>query len=101
MEIIKFTLFETNNQYFIQELSELQQINIKYLLVFLFEVCFILFIFSLQLEQISAWGMRVDKLVTSTAWQEMKAVSAQLGLVASGYEREFDEWRFVGYMTSC
>ncbi|GFN92751.1 novel acyl-coa-dehydrogenase protein, partial [Plakobranchus ocellatus] len=44
------------------------------------------------LEQMNAWGRRVDRLVTSTAWQDMKAVAAQEGFVASGYQREFDEW---------
>lgn len=45
-----------------------------------------------RLEQMNGWGKRVDKLVTSTAWQDMKVISAQEGLVASGYEREFGEW---------
>ncbi|GFS23543.1 novel acyl-CoA-dehydrogenase protein [Elysia marginata] len=52
-----------------------------------------------RLEQINAWGKRVDNLITSTAWQDMKSIAAQEGLVASGYEREFDEWSRLFQMT--
>ncbi|XP_059155974.1 acyl-CoA dehydrogenase family member 11-like [Physella acuta] len=45
-----------------------------------------------KLEQTNAWGMRVDKLITSTAWQRMKEIAAEEGLVACGYERKFGEW---------
>ncbi|CAL1534839.1 unnamed protein product [Lymnaea stagnalis] len=45
-----------------------------------------------RLEQIDAWGRRVDKLVTSTAWHRMKEIAAEEGMIACGYERAFGEW---------
>ncbi|CAG5136104.1 unnamed protein product [Candidula unifasciata] len=45
-----------------------------------------------RLEQIDAWGNRVDKLITSSAWSRMKEISAEEGLIACGYERKFGEW---------
>lgn len=40
------------------------------------------------------WGCRVDRIVTSPAWQRMKDLSAQEGLVAIRYERTYVEWRW-------
>lgn len=37
------------------------------------------------------WGRRVDHIRVSKAWEELGAVSAREGLVAIGYEREFQE----------
>lgn len=45
-----------------------------------------------KLEQIDAWGRRVDHLVTSSAWDAMKPIAAEEGLVACGYERKYGEW---------
>jgi len=45
-----------------------------------------------KLEQLDAWGSRVDRLVTCRAWQDMKGIAAEEGLVASAYERNFGEW---------
>ena len=36
-----------------------------------------------------AWGRRVDRIVTSPAWSELKAIAAREGLVATAYERRF------------
>ncbi|CAB1322021.1 unnamed protein product [Coregonus sp. 'balchen'] len=44
------------------------------------------------------WGCRVDRIVTSPAWQCMKDLSAQEGLVAIGYERTYGEWSRVYQM---
>nr|XP_046206877.1 acyl-CoA dehydrogenase family member 11-like [Oncorhynchus gorbuscha]XP_046206878.1 acyl-CoA dehydrogenase family member 11-like [Oncorhynchus gorbuscha]XP_046206879.1 acyl-CoA dehydrogenase family member 11-like [Oncorhynchus gorbuscha]XP_046206880.1 acyl-CoA dehydrogenase family member 11-like [Oncorhynchus gorbuscha] len=44
------------------------------------------------------WGCRVDRIVTSPAWQRMKDLSAQEGLVAIGYERNYGEWSRVYQM---
>ncbi|BFZ04646.1 hypothetical protein BsWGS_07685 [Bradybaena similaris] len=45
-----------------------------------------------RLEQIDAWGNRVDQLITSSAWKKMKEISAEEGLIACGYERKYGEW---------
>jgi len=47
-----------------------------------------------RLEHYDAWGKRVDKIVTSSAWKQMKHLSAEEGLVAIAYERKYAEWRF-------
>jgi len=47
-----------------------------------------------QLEHYDAWGKRVDNIVTSPAWKQLKHISAEEGLVAIPYERKFAEWRF-------
>lgn len=46
-----------------------------------------------RLVHFDPWGRRVDHIVTSPAWKRMKDLSAQEGLVASGYEGKFWEWR--------
>ncbi len=45
-----------------------------------------------QLINFDVWGHRVDKLVVSTAWDKLKDISAEEGLVAIGYEREYNEY---------
>lgn len=45
------------------------------------------------LEKYSAWGEKVDKLVTSPAWKRMHDISAEEGLIAISYERKYAEWR--------
>ncbi|XP_052803638.1 acyl-CoA dehydrogenase family member 11-like [Mya arenaria] len=47
------------------------------------------------LEQYSAWGCRIDQLVTGPAWRKMHDISAEEGLIAIAYEREFAEWSRV------
>jgi Adaptive response protein AidB N-terminal domain len=47
-----------------------------------------------RLEQFDAWGKRVDKLITTPAWKEMKCISAEEGLIAIAYERKYGELRF-------
>lgn len=39
-----------------------------------------------------AWGNRIDKVVTSDAWNALHAVSAEEGIVAIGYERKYGEY---------
>lgn len=46
-----------------------------------------------RLQQYDAWGRRVDRIITCDAWTRLKGISAQEGLVASGYERTYGEWR--------
>ncbi|RME74950.1 MAG: acyl-CoA dehydrogenase [Planctomycetota bacterium] len=42
-----------------------------------------------KLVQYDGWGKRVDQIVVSRGWQDLKKVSAEEGLVAIGYERQF------------
>ena len=44
------------------------------------------------LHKTSAWGRRVDELVTCQAWKQQKRISAEEGLVAIAYHREFGEF---------
>ncbi|KFP91209.1 hypothetical protein N311_08530, partial [Apaloderma vittatum] len=44
------------------------------------------------LRQFSAWGQRVDHIVTCPAWRRMKEIAAEEGLVAEAYERRFSNW---------
>jgi len=48
-----------------------------------------------QLKCSDAWGNRVDNIITSPAWKQMKHISAEEGLVAIAYERKYAEWRFL------
>uniref|UniRef100_A0A914X3E8 Uncharacterized protein n=1 Tax=Plectus sambesii TaxID=2011161 RepID=A0A914X3E8_9BILA len=45
-----------------------------------------------QLEQHDAWGRRVDRLVLTPAWGQLKQIAAQEGLIAIGYERKHGQW---------
>ncbi len=40
-----------------------------------------------QLVQYDPWGRRVDRVVVSMGWKDLRRVSAEEGLVAIGYER--------------
>ncbi len=42
-----------------------------------------------RLIQFDPWGRRIDWIETSQAWKDLDSVSAQEGIVAMGYEREF------------
>ncbi|XP_056384655.1 acyl-CoA dehydrogenase family member 11-like [Hyla sarda] len=44
------------------------------------------------LQHYDAWGRRVDCIITCPAWQKMKVVSAEEGLVAEAYERKYSSW---------
>jgi len=44
------------------------------------------------LHKTSAWGRRVDELVTCEAWKQQKRISAEEGLVAIAYDREVGEF---------
>ncbi|XP_048841662.1 acyl-CoA dehydrogenase family member 11-like [Brienomyrus brachyistius] len=52
-----------------------------------------------HLQQYDAWGHRVDRIFTCPAWNRMKEISAQEGLVAAGYERVHGEWSRVYQMS--
>lgn len=41
------------------------------------------------------WGRRVDEIRTSRAWDELKAFSAQHGIVATGYEEQWGEHKRI------
>ena len=45
-----------------------------------------------ELIQYDAWGNRIDEIRVSNGWKEMDRVSAIEGLVAIGYERNFQEY---------
>ncbi|XP_069817569.1 acyl-CoA dehydrogenase family member 11-like isoform X2 [Dendropsophus ebraccatus] len=45
-----------------------------------------------HLQHYDAWGCRVDRIITCPAWQKMKVVSAEEGLVAEAYERKYSSW---------
>lgn len=54
-----------------------------------------------RLEHYDAWGKRVDNIVTSPAWKQMKSISAEEGLIAIAYERKYAEWRFCSCIFGC
>ncbi|NWI90327.1 ACD11 dehydrogenase, partial [Pitta sordida] len=43
-------------------------------------------------RQFDAWGRRMDRIDTCSAWRSMKEISAQEGLVAEAYERRYSNW---------
>ncbi|XP_075709523.1 acyl-CoA dehydrogenase family member 11-like isoform X2 [Rhinoderma darwinii] len=45
-----------------------------------------------HLQHYDAWGRRVDRIITCPAWQRMKVVSAEEGLMATAYERKYSSW---------
>ena len=45
-----------------------------------------------ELIQYSAWGERIDHVRTSSAWKQLKNVSAEEGLVSLPYEQNFGEY---------
>lgn len=44
------------------------------------------------LHKTSAWGARMDDIVTCNAWKRQKQISAEEGLIAIAYERNFEEF---------
>ena len=44
------------------------------------------------LHKTSAWGKRCDEIVTCNAWKLQKRVSAEEGLIAIAYDRDFHEF---------
>lgn len=52
-----------------------------------------------RLQHFDAWGRRIDSIITCDAWTRLKHLSAQEGLVASGYERNYGEWSRVYQMS--
>jgi len=54
-----------------------------------------------RLETFDAWGKRVNRLITGSAWRRMKRVSAEEGLVAIAYENETRSWSRLHQMAKC
>ncbi|XP_054029245.1 acyl-CoA dehydrogenase family member 11 [Dryobates pubescens] len=44
------------------------------------------------LRQYGAWGQRLDRLLTCSAWRSIKEIAAEEGLIAEAYERRFSSW---------
>ena len=44
-------------------------------------------------QTFDAWGKRIDKLVTCSAWKRMHDIAAEEGLIALGYDDCNEEWR--------
>ncbi len=44
------------------------------------------------LRKFDAWGNQVDEVVTSHAWKALDRISAEEGIVATGYERQYGPW---------
>ncbi|XP_028400377.1 acyl-CoA dehydrogenase family member 11-like [Dendronephthya gigantea] len=44
------------------------------------------------LQHYDAWGRRVDEIKTSQEWKNLKAISAEEGLISIGYENKHHEW---------
>uniref|UniRef100_A0A7E4ZPX0 Acyl-CoA dehydrogenase n=1 Tax=Panagrellus redivivus TaxID=6233 RepID=A0A7E4ZPX0_PANRE len=40
-----------------------------------------------RLEQFDAWGNRVDNLIVTPAWDKLKGIAAEEGLIAIGYDK--------------
>lgn len=45
-----------------------------------------------QLRNFDAWGRRIDHITTARGWQQLHAVAANHGVVASAYQRRHGEW---------
>ncbi|KFP39766.1 hypothetical protein N324_11429, partial [Chlamydotis macqueenii] len=43
-------------------------------------------------RQYDAWGRRVDRIVTCSAWRRLKEIAAEEGLIAEAYERRYSNW---------
>ncbi|XP_050836341.1 acyl-CoA dehydrogenase family member 11-like isoform X2 [Serinus canaria] len=43
-------------------------------------------------RQFDAWGRRVDRIHTCSAWRRMKEISAEEGLIAEAYEKRYSNW---------
>ncbi|ODN04886.1 putative acyl-CoA dehydrogenase AidB [Orchesella cincta] len=54
-----------------------------------------------SLNQTDPWGKRLDEVVTSRAWKRMKDISAEEGIVASGYERKYGEYSRIHQFAKC
>uniref|UniRef100_A0A914Q6F8 Adaptive response protein AidB N-terminal domain-containing protein n=1 Tax=Panagrolaimus davidi TaxID=227884 RepID=A0A914Q6F8_9BILA len=53
-----------------------------------------------QIQQFDAWGNRIDKLIVAPAWNRLKEISAEEGLIAIGYDKSVDpEYRRLHQMS--
>ncbi|MFN4150104.1 MAG: acyl-CoA dehydrogenase family protein, partial [Candidatus Sericytochromatia bacterium] len=48
-----------------------------------------------QLIQFDAWGNRIDKIKVSKGWKDLESISAEEGMIATGYERRYGEFSRV------
>lgn len=48
-----------------------------------------------QLIQFDAWGNRIDQIKVSKGWKDLESVSAQEGMIATGYERKYGDFSRV------
>ncbi|NXA38003.1 ACD11 dehydrogenase, partial [Eudromia elegans] len=46
-------------------------------------------------RQYDAWGQRLDRISTCSAWNRMKEIAAEEGLIAEAYERRYSNWSRV------
>jgi hypothetical protein len=52
-----------------------------------------------HLVQYNQWGQRIDKLITSESWRQLKAISQKEGIIGIFYERESGDFsRVHGFM---
>ncbi len=45
-----------------------------------------------RVDHFDSWGKRVDKLITSDAWKQLKRVSATEGVISIAYERKYEQY---------
>ena len=45
------------------------------------------------LQHYDGWGQRIDKIITCPAWNRMKSISAEEGLIAIAYEGKYGPHR--------
>ena len=55
-----------------------------------------------ELVPYDPWGRRVDEIRVSDAWKELDRISAEEGIVATGYERKYGAWsRLLQFAPAC
>jgi len=47
------------------------------------------------LDHFDAWGNRIDQINTCQAWKRLHDISAQEGLIAIAYQRNYQQWRYM------
>ncbi|MFZ3231180.1 MAG: acyl-CoA dehydrogenase family protein [Pseudobdellovibrio sp.] len=50
------------------------------------------------LEKFDPWGRRIDKIIVSAAWNNLEKAAATEGIVATAYERKFNEYSRIYQM---
>lgn len=64
--------------------------------VYIFILIFIQII-MLNYRVTGPWGDKLNQLQTCQAWKDLHDISAEEGLVAIGYERKHEKWRYIFY----